>query len=118
MRKTRNTQTGSPEPYNPRTVQTLKVDVGHTTYPIKIGPGLLDDGGLLDSLIPGRDLCVVTNTTIAGLYLAKLQATLTARRGAAPRDDTRRITHCVLPDGEQYKTLETVGRVFDALVGV
>src|SRR5882724_5801537 len=58
VRKTRNTQTGSPEPYNPRTVQTLKVDVGHTTYPIKIGPGLLDDGGLLDSLIPGRDLCV------------------------------------------------------------
>jgi len=92
-------------------VQTLKVDVGHTIYPIKIGPGLLGDGELLDSLIPGRDLCVVTNTTVAGLYLEKLQATLGARRG-----DARRIVHCVLPDGEQYKTLDTVGRVFDAMV--
>jgi 3-dehydroquinate synthase len=93
-------------------VQTLKVDVGHTIYPIKIGPGLLGDGELLDSLIPGRDLCVVTNTTVAGLYLEQLQATL-----ATPRNDARRIVRCVLPDGERYKTLETVGRVFDALVG-
>jgi 3-dehydroquinate synthase len=98
-------------------VQTLKVDVGHTTYPINIGPGLLGDGELLDSLIPGRDVCVVTNTTVGGFYLEKLQATLAARRMAAPRADARRIAHCVLPDGEQYKTLETVGRVFDALVG-
>jgi len=103
-------------------VQTLKVDVGHTNYPIKIGPGLLGDGELLDSLIPGRDLCVVTNTTVAGLYLEKLEATLAERRNAAPHSDgrrmaARRIARCVLPDGEQYKTLETVGRVFDALVG-
>ena len=97
-------------------MQTLKVDVGHTIYPIKIGPGLLGDGELLDSLIPGRDLCVVTNTTVAGVYLEKLQATLTSPRSGARRSDARRIVHCVLPDGEQYKTLDTVGRVFDALV--
>jgi 3-dehydroquinate synthase len=87
-------------------VQTLQVDVGHAIYPIKIGSGLLDDGELLDSLIPGRDVCMVTNTTVGGLYLEKLQAALAARR----------VARCVLPDGEQYKTLETVGRVFDALV--
>jgi len=98
-------------------VQTLKVDVGHTSYPIKIGPGLLGDGELQDSLIPGRDLCVVTNTTVARLYLEKLQATLAAPRNTARRSDARRIAHCVLPDGEQYKTLETAGGVFDALVG-
>lgn len=98
-------------------MQTLQVDVGHTSYPIKIGPGLLGDGALLDSLIPGRDLCVVTNTTVAGLYLEKLQAALAAPRGDARGSDARRIAQCVLPDGEQYKTLETVGRVFDAMVG-
>ena len=98
-------------------MQTLKVDVGHTSYPIKIGPGLLGDGELLDSLIPGRDVCVVTNTTVGGLYLDKLQAALAAPRNAAGRSGARRITRCVLPDGEQYKTLETVGHVFDALVG-
>jgi 3-dehydroquinate synthase len=108
-------------------VQTLKVDVGHSIYPIKIGPGLLGDAELLDSLIPGGDVCVVTNTTVAELYLETLQAALLGRRGDARRIDARRIdarrgdarrtAHCVLPDGEQYKTLETVGRVFDVLVG-
>lgn len=87
-------------------MQTLKVDVGHTSYPITIGPGLLGDRDLLDSLIRGRDLCLVTNTTVAGLYADRLRDTL---RG-------RRIALCVLPDGEQHKTLETVALVFDALV--
>ncbi len=103
-------------------MQTLKVDVGHSIYPIKIGPGLLGDAELLDSLIPGGDVCVVTNTTVAELYLETLQAALLGRRGDARRidarrGDARRTAHCVLPDGEQYKTLETVGRVFDVLVG-
>ena len=87
-------------------MQTLKVDVGHTSYPITIGPGLLGDRELLDSLIRGRDLCLVTNTTVAGLYLEPLRETLSGRRMAL----------CVLPDGEQFKTLGTAALVFDALV--
>jgi 3-dehydroquinate synthase len=87
-------------------VRTLKVDVGHTSYPITIGPGLLGDRALLDSLIGGRDLGVVTNTTVAKLYLERLRTTLSGRR----------IAHCVLPDGERHKTLETAALVFDALV--
>ena len=87
-------------------MQTLKVDVGLTSYPIKIGPGLLGDGELMDSLIPGRDVQVVTNTTVAGLYLEELLGALAGRR----------TTRCVLPDGEQYKTLDTVALVFDALI--
>jgi len=87
-------------------VQTLKVDVGHTSYPITIGPGLLGNRELLESLIRGRDLCLVTNTTVAGLYLERLRDTLSGRR----------VALCVLPDGEQYKTLETAALVFDALV--
>ena len=87
-------------------MQTLKVDVGHTSYPITIGPGLLGDRALLDSLILGRDLCVVTNTTVAALYLERLRASLSGHPTAV----------CVLPDGEQYKTLDTAARVFDALV--
>jgi 3-dehydroquinate synthase len=88
-------------------VQTLKVDVGHTSYPITIGPGLLGDRALLDALVRGRDLCLVTNTTVAALYLERLRASLSERRTVV----------CVLPDGERYKTLDTAARVFDALVG-
>lgn len=87
-------------------MQTLQVDVGHSRYPITIGPGLLGDGALLDAQIAGRDLLVVTNTTVAPLYLQKL------RQGLADR----RIAECVLPDGERHKTLATVARVLDALV--
>ncbi len=86
-------------------MQTLQVDVGHTRYPISIGPALLGDAELLASRIPGRDLLIVTNTTVARLYLHKLRASLGGRR----------VAECVLADGEQDKTLQTVGRVFDSL---
>jgi len=66
----------------------------------------LGDRALLDSLIRGRDLCLVTNTTVAGLYLERLRETLSGRRMAL----------CVLPDGERFKTLATAALVFDALV--
>ena len=87
-------------------MHTLKVDVGHATYPIVIGSGLLGNGELLNSLIPKGDLAVVTNTTVAALYLEKLQATLSGRR----------IAQCVLPDGEQFKTQQTLGLIYDVLV--
>jgi len=80
-----------------QTVQTLQVDVGHSRYPIIIGAGLMRD----------RDLMIVTNTTVARLYLETLRSTL-GERG---------IAECILPDGEQHKTLQTAGWVFDALVG-
>jgi 3-dehydroquinate synthase len=66
----------------------------------------LGDRELLDSLIRGRDLCLVTNTTVAGLYLERVRDTLSGRR----------VALCVLPDGERYKTLETAALVFDAFV--
>ncbi len=88
-------------------MQTLQVDVGHSRYPISIGSGLIANRELLDAHIRGRDLLIVTNTTVAHLYLEKLM------RGLAGR----RVAECILPDGEQHKTLQTAGWVFDALVG-
>jgi 3-dehydroquinate synthase len=88
-------------------VQTLQVDVGHSRYPIIIGGGLLRDRDLVAAQLPGRDLMIVTNTTVARLYLETLRSTL-GERG---------IAECILPDGEQHKTLQTAGWVFDAMVG-
>jgi 3-dehydroquinate synthase len=88
-------------------VQTIKVDVGHSQYLITIGSGLLADRALIDSQAPGRDVMVVTNTTVARLYLQRLRAGL----------GERSVFECILPDGEQHKTLQTAGRVFDDLVG-
>jgi 3-dehydroquinate synthase len=91
--------------YN-HTVQTIQVDLGPASYPITIGAGLLTNREVLEAQIPGRDLLVVTNTTVAKLYLAKLTGSFAQRR----------IAECILPDGEQHKTLQTAGWVFDALV--
>lgn len=87
-------------------MQTLQVDLGASSYPITIGSGLLTDRNLLDAQIPGRDLLIVTNTTVAKLYLAKLTGSFAQRH----------IADCILPDGEQHKTLQTAGWVLDALV--
>jgi 3-dehydroquinate synthase len=87
-------------------VQTLQVDLGPASYPITIGSGLLTNRDLLDAQIPGRDLLIVTNTTVAKLYLAKLAGSFSQRH----------IAECILPDGEQHKTLQTAGWVLDALV--
>jgi 3-dehydroquinate synthase len=88
-------------------VQTLQVDVGHSQYLITIGSGLLADAKLIESQIEGHDLMIVTNTTVGRLYSAKLRAALAGRN----------LAECILPDGEQHKTLQAAGWVFDELVG-
>ena len=88
-------------------MQTLQVDLGHSRYPISIGSGLLANRELLDARIRGHELLIVTNSTVARLYLEKLMHGLAGRRAA----------ECILPDGEQHKTLQTAGWVFDALIG-
>jgi len=87
-------------------VHTLHVDVGHARYPISIGPGALAQAGALSGPLPGRDALIVSNATVAPLYAPTLAAAFAGRR----------VATCILPDGEQYKTLDTAGVVFDALV--
>ncbi len=87
-------------------MQTLQVDVGHSRYPITIGSGLLSNQAWLGAQITAGDLMIVTNTTVARLYLPTLLAGL----------PDRRVAECILPDGEQHKTLQSAGWVFDALV--
>jgi 3-dehydroquinate synthase len=67
---------------------------------------LLGSRELLRARVPGRDLLVVTDATVARLYLPRLRAGL----------EGRRVADCILPGGERTKTLETASRVFDALV--
>jgi 3-dehydroquinate synthase len=86
-------------------VQELKIDLGARSYPIYIGDGLLSRSDLFGRHIGSGALAIVTNTTVAPLYLERLKLALSARR----------VLDVVLPDGEQFKTLATVERVLDAL---
>ncbi|SDI57447.1 3-dehydroquinate synthase [Pseudomonas delhiensis] len=87
-------------------MRTLTVDLGDRSYPIHIGEGLLDDPRHFAPHIRGRQVAIVTNETIAPLYLARLQKTLA---------DYAQIA-VVLPDGEAYKQWETLQLIFDALL--
>ena len=84
---------------------TVVVELGDRAYPIHIGAGLLDRGDLLAPHV-GRRALVVTNETVGPLYLDRLTAAL-----AAHGVDVQAV---VLPDGEQYKTVETLMQVWDA----
>ena len=86
-------------------MQELKIDLGARSYPIYIGDGLLSRSDLFGRHIGSGALAIVTNTTVAPLYLERLKLALSARR----------VLDVVLPDGEQFKTLATVERVLDAL---
>ncbi len=87
-------------------MKTLYVELGDRRYPIYIGPGLLDRPDLLRTHVPGRQVLVVSNTTVAPLYLDRVRAALAGLRHEA----------VILPDGEQYKTLETLDEIFTALL--
>ena len=90
-------------------IQTLKVELGERSYPIHIGCGLLMQVDLLVSHLKQKKTVVVTNTTVAPLYLDALRTTL-EKGGVA-------TIPVILPDGEQYKTWETLNLIFDALLG-
>lgn len=88
-------------------MQTLHVELGERTYPIYIGSDLLLRTDLLAAHIAGRQVAIVTNETVAPLYLAALQQALAGYS----------VTSVVLPDGEAFKTWETLQLVFDGLLG-
>jgi 3-dehydroquinate synthase len=89
-------------------MQTLTVELGDRSYPIHIGAGLLDRADLIVPHLAQRRVVIVTNTTVAPLYLARLTRTLV--------DAGVRVTKVVLPDGEAYKDWETLNLIFDALL--
>jgi 3-dehydroquinate synthase len=88
--------------------QTLNVALGERSYPIHIGTDVLSRPDLFLAHISQKKVVVVTNTTVAPLYLEMLRSTL-QKCGVE-------ILPVVLPDGEQYKTWETLNLIFDALL--
>jgi 3-dehydroquinate synthase len=86
--------------------RSITVELGERSYPIVIGSGLLGGSFDLSTHVSGPDCLVVTNETVEPLYLEALLADL-------PGKQVRAIS---LPDGEEYKTLETVEDILDTLV--
>jgi 3-dehydroquinate synthase len=87
-------------------IRSITVELGERSYPIVIGQGLLGGGSELQAHLRGADCLVVTNDTVAPLYLHTLLEGL----------GDKQVHAISLPDGEAYKTLETVEDILDTLV--
>ena len=86
--------------------RTLQLDLGDRSYPIHIGTGLIAQPELYRPHIRGKQVMLVSNETVAPLYLQPVREALADYQ----------LEQVILPDGEQYKTLEILNRIFDALL--
>ena len=89
-------------------MQSLRVALGPRSYPIYVGAGVLGNAGLIAPLLRSNKVAIVTNVTVAPLYLERFAAIL-----AVEGVQTLEI---VLPDGEEYKNWETLNTVYDRLL--
>jgi len=87
-------------------MNTIQVHLGDRSYPIYMGEGNLNNPELLAQHIKSKQVLVVTNETIAPLYLHSVIAHL----------QQYQVETVILPDGEQYKTLASMDIIFDALL--
>jgi len=87
-------------------MKKIQVELGNRSYPIYIGSNLLNKPELYTQHIKAKQVLVVTNTTVAPLYLDKVLKNLV----------NYDVETVLLPDGEQFKTLEYVTHIFDKLL--
>ncbi len=87
-------------------MKTLNVNLGQRSYPIYIGPNLIGEPEFYDRHIHSTQVMVVTNQTVAPLYLGRVLANLAGRQ----------IAQVILTDGESYKTMASAMQIFDELL--
>ena len=88
-------------------MQTLYVELGERRYPIFIG-SQLDPQQLLEPYIHGKQVMIVSNTTVEPLYLAHYMS--------AVEQLGKTVKTCILPDGEKFKDIQHLNLIFDALL--
>lgn len=86
--------------------QTLEVALGARSYPIHIGSGIISDPDCYRPFIGARQVMIVSNETVAPLYLSAVESALAGLR----------VERVILPDGEKYKTWEVLNQIFDGLL--
>jgi 3-dehydroquinate synthase len=89
-------------------MRTLEVELGTRGYPIHIGPELLDRGDLIAPYVRGRQVMVISNETVAPLYLEKVRQALAEFE----------VHECILADGEKTKTLSVVESIIEKLLSI
>ncbi len=92
----------------PTVLHQVAIGLGERSYPILIGSGLLGAPASWQGLPAAAAAMIVSNSTVAPLYLQRLAGALQGR--------FRQVHHVVLPDGEAHKDWATLNSIFDALL--
>ena len=95
-------------PDRPVLTEELQVSLGDRSYPIFIGPGLLDTPDILLPYLPQARVALVTNETLWPMFGKALASGLESR--------LIRVLPIVLPDGEAHKDWNALNQIFDALL--
>jgi len=88
--------------------QTVSIDLQERSYLIAIGRALFDNPLTYSGLPRAGSALIVSNTTVAPLYADRLQSAL--------RGKYVNVHRVILPDGEEFKTWQTLNLIFDALL--
>ncbi|MBD2814810.1 3-dehydroquinate synthase [Xenorhabdus sp. Flor] len=89
-------------------MEQVIVTLGERSYPITIAQGLFSSSEAFKPLQSGQQVMIVTNETLAPLYLEQVKSTLQSMG--------LRVNEVILPDGEQYKSLFVLNDIFSALL--
>ena len=89
-------------------MQTLQVSLDNRSYPIHIGAGLISKAHLILPHLKRKNVAIVTNATVAPLYLDDLAQPL--------RDAGVSVLTIILPDGERFKNAESLNYIYNELL--
>lgn len=90
-------------------VKKHTVKTGSKVYPIYIGYDLFrKNNSKINLELKSDKAAIISNPLVGSLYINELEKIL-IEKGVKP-------TICIIPDGEKYKTFDTVKRIFDILL--
>lgn len=87
-------------------IEQVEVCLPEHRYSILICSNGLNDPTLLQNYIKGKQVCIVTNDTVAPLYLSQVEAIFSSYQ----------CDVVILPDGEQYKNQSSLFKIYDTLI--
>ena len=91
-----------------RPISQVHIELADRSYPIAIGSALIQAAESFANLPKASQVLIVTNTTVAPLYAKQLKAAL--------QQHYPKVHVLALPDGEAFKTWETLNLIFDVLL--
>ena len=89
-------------------MQTVQVSLADRPYPIHIGPSLIGNSAVLAPFLTGTMIAIVTNETVAPLFLARVRESVHALG--------KQAIEIVLRDGEAYKTAASLDQIYSGML--